>query len=361
MSATNPIAEGRSGCGEGAKSSSPSLLAKGGLRLIQVQPTLSCNLRCRHCYSESGPERRGALSADVLVPFLEEARALGYGYVGVSGGEPLVWPDLERFLGAARGLGYSTAVVTNGTLITPERARELKRTAGVVAVSVDGPPEEHAAMRGSETAFPRMVQGLSVLRSEGVPFVLVFTLSRTNADRLSWVYEFAGEVGARAVEVHPLCDFGAASVNLPHAIPDSQEFRVAGWLLAMHSVEQGNRGPGVVMDVYRRAMVEASAWPLLPGRDRTAGAVAFADLVPSLIVEPDGGIAPFIYGFPRRWAVGRIGVGTLAASAERWRGECVEPVGEVVRETLARLEAGQEDYIDLFGQLLATAHQRAKR
>ena len=73
--------------------------------MIQVQPTLNCNLRCRHCYSESGPGKVGALSGDLLGAFLGEARELGYGYVGVSGGEPLVWTDLDRFLGMARELG----------------------------------------------------------------------------------------------------------------------------------------------------------------------------------------------------------------------------------------------------------------
>lgn len=37
--------------------SSPFLFSPGGVRLVQIQPTLRCNLRCLHCYSESGPER----------------------------------------------------------------------------------------------------------------------------------------------------------------------------------------------------------------------------------------------------------------------------------------------------------------
>ena len=346
--------------GEEARASSPSLLATGGLRLIQVQPTLACNLRCRHCYSESGPERSGALPLAVLAPFLREARELGYGYVGVSGGEPLVWRELEPFLDEAKALGFSTAVVTNGTLLTPARARELRHRAGVIAVSVDGPPEEHAAMRGSETAFPRMKQGLAVLRDEGVPFVLVFTLSRANADRLSWVYEFADEVGASAVEVHPLCHFGAAAIHLSDVIPDSREFQVAGWLLALLSLQRGEGGPGVVMDVFRRAVVEASPWPMLAGRDRSPAVVRFCDFVPSLIVEPDGAVVPFIYGFPRRWAIGRLGERKLSEATERWRAGCLASVAEVVQATLARLGDAEEDYIDLFGQLLSTAHAMAR-
>lgn len=62
---------------------------------------------------------------------------------------------------------------------------------------------------------------------------LIFTLTRANADRLSWLDESADQQEALAVEVHSLCSFGAASVNLSQAISDSREFRVASWLLAL--------------------------------------------------------------------------------------------------------------------------------
>ncbi len=342
---------------DGVDASSPFLLARGGLRLIQVQPTLNCNLRCRHCYSESGPGKTDALPVALLHAFLREARALGYGYVGLSGGEPLVWADWAPFLQGAREMGFSTAVVTNGTLLTPARVRELKKWTGVVAVSVDGPPAEHAAMRSSASAFPRMVEGLAVLRAEGVRFVLVFTLTRTNANRLSWLYEFAEEVGASAIEVHPLCNFGAAAANLSDAIPDSIEFRTAAWLLALLAAHRGSGGPGVVMDVFRRHGVEESAWPLLPDRDRSTAVASFSDLVPSLIVEPDGCVSPFIYGFPRRWAVSGLGQRPLTEDAATWRMRSAEEVAEIVRHTLASLAKEGEDYVDLFGRMLTTAHR----
>jgi len=65
---------------------SPFLLAPGGTRLVQIQPTRRCNLRCQHCYSQSGPEQREDLQYQPLETFLVQARDLGYNYVGVSGG-----------------------------------------------------------------------------------------------------------------------------------------------------------------------------------------------------------------------------------------------------------------------------------
>ena len=334
----------------------PFLLTPGGIRAIQIQPTLNCNLRCHHCYSESGPSRSGYIRAEELLPFLSDAKTLGYNYVGVSGGEPLVWPDLIKFLRGAAKMGYSTSVVTNGTLLTPDSVSELKDTVEVIAISIDGPPEEHNAMRASASAFKRMQRGLSVLRDFKVPFVLVFTLTLSNADRLSWIYQFADAEGARALEVHPLCNFGAASINLFDVIPDSREFKVASWLLALLVEQRGRGGPGVIFDVVNQEVVERACWPMLPGRRQLRAEARFSELVPTLIVEPDGCIVPFIYGFPRQWAIGLLKNNNFPSAVAAWRARSLKPIATLIETTLERLKLSRAGLIDLFGELLATAH-----
>ena len=334
---------------------SPFLLAPGGTRLIQVQPTLRCNLRCKHCYSESGPDQRGDLSLDSLQSFLAQAGRLGYSYVGVSGGEPLLWQGLESFLDFALDHGFSTSIITNGTLLNEKKAKMLHGRAGIVAVSVDGPPEDHAEIRGSITAFPAMQRGLAVLRDAGIPFSIVFTLTRFNADRLSWLHEFASEEGAVGINVHPLCGYGAASINLANAIPDSIEFQVASWLLALLVKQRGPGGPVVTLDVVRRSRIEESCWPLLIEEDERLLTMPFADLVPSLIIEGDGRISPFIYGFPRSWSVGFLDGEPLADAADAWRSTCAAPVAAIVRSTVERLAASEAEYFDLFGEMMESA------
>jgi MoaA/NifB/PqqE/SkfB family radical SAM enzyme len=336
----------------------PFLLAPGGLRLVQIQATRRCNLRCRHCYSESGPDRAGSIPLPNLLEFLREARALRYGYVGVSGGEPLLWPDLERFLASALDVGFSTSVTTNGTLITPRKARELRALAGLVAVSVDGPEEDHDAMRGTPGAFAAMRRGIAALREAGVRFTVVFTLTRHNVHRLSWTYEFADEVGAVGLEVHPLAGSGAAEVNLPDAVPGSLEFSVAARLLALLARRRGPGGPGVILDAIQRAVVERSGWPLAAPDRASLTSAPFSDLVPSLVVEPDGRIVPYVYGFPRGMSLGVVGQSRLGEVAEAWRARNGEPLAGVVRATLSRLAALGAEYIDLFGELRLTAATR---
>lgn len=335
----------------------PFLLNAGGTRLIELQPTLRCNLRCAHCYSESDPDRRGELPLSSLTGFLESAANLGYGYVGVSGGEPLLWSHLEDFLDFARSTGFSTSITTNATLLTPKRAAALHGRTDLVAVSVDGPPADHAAIRGSDWAFPAMQRGLAALREEGIPFTLAFTLTRFNADRLSWLYRFADSEGASGINVHPLCNFGAASSNLSDAIPDGQEFQAASWLLALLVQGHDNGGPSVTLDAMRRSVIEQSRWPLLAEDEHHLRRAGFSDLVPSLVVEPDGCIVPFIYGFPRKWRLGYLDYDPLITASKTWIENCVGPVAHLIQSTLERLASQGADYIDLFGEVLASAHE----
>jgi len=333
---------------------SPFLFTPGSVRLVQIQPTLQCNLRCRHCYSESSPEHHEVIPLRKLQGFLLEAGQLGYNYVGVSGGEPLLWRDLESFLEFALAEGFSTSVSTNGTLLNRVRAERLRDLTGLVAVSVDGPPKDHAAIRDSPTAFPMMQAGLSVLREAGIPFTLAFTLTRYNADRLSWLYEFACTEGASGLHVHPLSGTGAAARNLLDAVPDSIEFQVAALLMALLSEQHGPGGPAVIFDVIKRDTVEHSCWPLLKNETEAIRTAAFTDLVPSLVVEPDGCIVPFTYGFPRQWSLGAIDQQPLAEAAEKWRSASSPKVTELIQITLERMEGLRAEYFDLFGELMIT-------
>ncbi len=333
----------------------PFLFSPASIRLVQIQPTLRCNLRCLHCYSESGPQRHEELQLSSLKDFLIEARQLGYSYVGISGGEPLLWQNLEEFLDFAKSSGFSTSLSTNGTMLTRERAEKLRDLVGVVAVSVDGPPEDHGIIRGSHTAFPLMQTGLSALRDAGIPFTLAFTLTKHNAHRMSWLYSFAREAGAAGIHVHPLSMSGAATKNLADAVPDSLEFKIASIFMAIVMAQDKSDGPAAIFDVIQRSVIEESNWLQRMNIGDSLPSTAFSELVPALVVEPDGCIVPFTYGFPRRWLVGHLGQGTLEDSAGRWLAASSSQIARLLHDTLIRLAADGAEFVDLFGELMSTA------
>jgi len=142
--------------------------------------TRGCDLRCPFCHNSELvlPGEGGAdQDEEKLFRYLEKRRAVLDGVV-VTGGEPLLQPDLEDFLRKVRALGYKTKLDTNGSF--PKRLRALL-DAGLldyVAMDVKQVPEKYEAACGvpGERVVPRVEESLGILRSRGVPFELRTTL-----------------------------------------------------------------------------------------------------------------------------------------------------------------------------------------
>ncbi len=56
--------------------------------ILQVHPSRRCNLRCKHCYSDSGPDVDATMELGQLLRLVDDAAGLGYDVLSVSGGEP---------------------------------------------------------------------------------------------------------------------------------------------------------------------------------------------------------------------------------------------------------------------------------
>ncbi|MHB8873226.1 MAG: radical SAM protein [Myxococcaceae bacterium] len=144
--------------------------------------TLRCNLRCAHCGSscEARSPLRELTTAEVkgildTIALDFDARRI---FATITGGEPLLRPDLYEVAGHMRGLGMKTSLVTNGTLLGPKEAKRLvdggMRT---VTVSVDGLAAEHEQMRGKGT-FPGALAGITAAREAGFTTVEAVTCAR---------------------------------------------------------------------------------------------------------------------------------------------------------------------------------------
>jgi MoaA/NifB/PqqE/SkfB family radical SAM enzyme len=279
-----------------------------------VHPTRRCNIACAHCYSGSGPTAREELPPELLSACLEDAAALGYRQLAVSGGEPLLYRPLAGLLVLARRLGLLTTVTTNGMLLTERRWAPLAGLVDVLAISIDGRPEEHDAIRRSEGAFERTVANLAVARSAGTRFGLIFTLTRHNVDSLEFVVRLAAREGARSVQVHPLTLHGRAAVTLPGARPDGTELVAA---LCEAAMLAASLGVAVHVDALSAGQLLAYRDSLVPRRP----VERVVDVAPVLIVGADGAVVPMTHEVAPSLALGSLGETGLAVLASRWLGD----------------------------------------
>ena len=117
------------------------------LRDLRISVTDRCNFRCTYCMPKEVFGRDYVfMSRAELLTFEEIARlarvfaGLGVEKIRLTGGEPLLRHDFEKLVGMLAAVDgvQDIAMTTNGSLLTPERARELKE-AGLrrVTVSLD--------------------------------------------------------------------------------------------------------------------------------------------------------------------------------------------------------------------------------
>jgi MoaA/NifB/PqqE/SkfB family radical SAM enzyme len=129
----------------------------GAGRLLVWEITRVCNLQCRHCCTMSGPRisRRSELPFATARAVCDELGSVGIDRLLLSGGEPLLRPDVFDLLQAIDVAAVAVFVATNGIALSARTAERLVAF-GVVGVdiSVDGATAgSHGALRGLETSF----------------------------------------------------------------------------------------------------------------------------------------------------------------------------------------------------------------
>lgn len=141
-----------------------------------------CNLSCSFCYSGSTDAHfPGELSTPEILRGLDDLRGFGVATLVLSGGEPLLHPDLPVIAAHAKGLGFFVSLSTNGTLIDAACAERLARTGyDHVGISLDGLSATHDHVRGKAGAFEASLAGLRHCRDAGLKVGVRFTLTRDN-------------------------------------------------------------------------------------------------------------------------------------------------------------------------------------
>ncbi|HMM55110.1 MAG TPA: heme d1 biosynthesis radical SAM protein NirJ [Candidatus Desulfobacillus sp.] len=145
-----------------------------------------CNLTCKHCYSISADKDfAGELTRDEVFAVMDDLRRFRVPVLILSGGEPLLRPDIFDIANRAKALGFYVGLSSNGTLID-EGNIDLIAAADFdyVGISLDGQRETHDKFRRMEGAFDRSLHGIRLCRDLGVKIGVRFTLTRDNAHDL---------------------------------------------------------------------------------------------------------------------------------------------------------------------------------
>lgn len=145
-----------------------------------------CNLTCKHCYALSADkEFQGELSFFEIMAVMRDLKDFGVPALILSGGEPLLRPDIFDIAAGAREMGFYVGLSTNGTLIDDAMADRIEAARfNYVGISIDGIGKVHDAFRRLEGAFDKSMGGIRRCHERGVKVGLRYTMTQTNCDQL---------------------------------------------------------------------------------------------------------------------------------------------------------------------------------
>ena len=157
--------------------------------------TKRCNLKCVHCYAQAVPvDGEDEINTDKAKEIITDLAEFGAPVMLFSGGEPLVRKDLPELAKFAVSKGMRAVISTNGTLITKEKARELKEVGlSYVGISLDGGEEIHDNFRGVPGSFRKALQGVENCQAEGLKVGLRFTINKRNAQDIPIIFRLLRE------------------------------------------------------------------------------------------------------------------------------------------------------------------------
>lgn len=166
---------------------------------ITIAPTLNCNLRCIYCYEKDNMDVIN-MSAQVQDKIIEiiKGQANSITHLGITwyGGEPLIALDIIKNLSTkfieicdSNHISYSAGIITNGLLLTHEKAKLLKELRITFAqITLDGPKDIHDLRRPAAnglSTFDKILENIGVA-SEYLDRISVrVNVDQNNKDRSS--------------------------------------------------------------------------------------------------------------------------------------------------------------------------------
>lgn len=157
---------------------------------VYLEVTRVCNLRCSHCFNNSGKKISGQLTRKQFELIIDDLAENGVQEIRFTGGEPLVFDDIMFLIKKTSMLGLRTSIGTNATLIDAKMANILAENGLHSAiVSLDGLERHNDRIRGSG-AFKGAISGINHLKKNKIDVRVNTVVMRSNFEEVVLLVDF---------------------------------------------------------------------------------------------------------------------------------------------------------------------------
>lgn len=168
---------------------------------VHITMTNDCNMRCPHCFVSAGIVEKQELNvAEILEVVGAIERINGLTDIVVSGGEPLIHPDIIYLL---KGLkGHNVSLFTNGTMINEENYKIIADCCQEVQISFEGVTKDaYERIRGKGN-YNKALHAIELLKTTGIMITLAVTILPSTADDVrEHLISFVNSIGYENLEI----------------------------------------------------------------------------------------------------------------------------------------------------------------
>ncbi len=173
-------------------------------RLIALETTRQCPLKCRHCRASSADKKyTEELSTEEIFALLDNIASFSKPIIILTGGEPMTRDDIYRIVEYGTSLGLRMVMAPCGFLMNKDNTGQMI-SSGVqrISLSLDGAEKEsHDAFRGVEGSFDSVIRAAGLAREAGLSFQINTTVTKLNYQELDRILDLSVSLGA--VSFHP--------------------------------------------------------------------------------------------------------------------------------------------------------------
>lgn len=156
-----------------------------------------CNLTCKHCYSISADKDfPGELTTEQVYTVMDDLKGFRVPVLILSGGEPLLRPDIFDIARRAKAQGFYVALSSNGTLIDKDNIDAIDAIGfDYVGISLDGIAATHDKFRRKAGAFDASLSALRLCRERNIKVGVRYTMTEDNAQDLPALLQLVADEG----------------------------------------------------------------------------------------------------------------------------------------------------------------------
>ena len=215
--------------------------SEANLRLVAWEVTRTCNLACIHCRAAAldRPYENELTTAECF-KLLDEIQTFASPIIILTGGEPLLRPDIFEIAAYGNQKGFRMTMAVNGTILSADKTRRMQ-DAGIqrISISLDGATAaSHDAFRQVPGAFEGALRGVQYAREAGLDFQINTTITQRNLEELPAIQELTISLGAVAHHIFLLVPMGRGKDLTEQGINAEQYEETLHWFY-----EQRDRTP----------------------------------------------------------------------------------------------------------------------